>query len=155
MVELEISLQIAGKLNLSVPCDPNAGQSISYAVNTFKELVSLEFLDYSQGDSNLKVDILVGLDQHCKLVTGEVIRCLVHTKFGWVLSEPVQGSPSPGILPVNLITTHSLRVDAYQQAESELDNHLKMFWDLKSLGVKHDKPSVYEEFQKGKVYKYP
>ena len=148
---------------LSVPliCEPISGQSISYAVSTHKELASLEFSDYTQGDSSLKVDILVGLDQYWKLVTGEVIRCLngptaVHTRLGWVLSGPVQGSPPPGIVSVNLVNTYSLMVDAYQQqTENELDNQLKMFWDLESLGVKHDEPSVYEEFLKAIVYKYP
>ena len=69
MVELEVSLQIGENLKmsfLSVPliCEPISGQSISYAVSTYKELASLEFSDYSQGDSSLKVDILVGLDQY-------------------------------------------------------------------------------------------
>ena len=42
-----------------------------------------------------------------------------------------------------------------QQTENKLDNQLKMFRDLESLGVKHDKPSVCEEFQKEIVYKHP
>ena len=139
-------------------CEPISGQSISYAVDNYKELASLEFSDYSQGDSNLKVDILVGLYQYWKLVTGKVICCTngstaVHTR---VLSGAVQGS-SPGISAVNLVTTHSLRVDAYrrQQTEGELNNQLKMFWNLESLGIKHDEPSVYEEFQWGIVHKHP
>ena len=147
---------------LSVPliCEPISGQSISYAIDTYKELASLKFSDYSQGGNNLEVDILVGLDQYWKLVTGKVVRCLngptaVHTRLGWVLSGPVLGSP-PDVSSVNLITTHSLRVDAYQQqTESELDSQLKMFWDLESLGVRHDEPSVYDEFQRGIVYKHP
>ena len=166
VVELEVSPQIGGSLKmsfLSVPliCEPISGQSIPYAVSTYKELASLEFSDYSQGDSSLKVDILIGLYQYWKLVTGEVIRCLngptaVHIRLGWVLSGPVLGSPPPGIASVNLVNTHSLRVDAYQrQTENELDNQLKMFWDLDSLGVKYDEPSVYEEFQNGIVHKYP
>ena len=46
---------------LSVPliCEPISGQSISYGVSTYKELASLEFSDYSQGNSSLEVDILV------------------------------------------------------------------------------------------------
>ena len=165
VVELDILLQIGGSMKmsfLSVPliCEPFSGQSISYAIDTYKELASLKFSDYSQGGNNLEVDILVGLDQYWKLVTGKVVRCLngptaVHTRLGWVLSGPVLGSP-PDVSSVNLITTHSLRVDAYQQqTESELDSQLKMFWDLESLGVRHDEPSVYDEFQRGIVYKHP
>ena len=80
VVELEVSLRVGGSLNmsfLSVPliCEPISGQSISYAVSTHEELASLEFSDYTQGDSSFKVHILVGLDQYWKLVTGEVICC--------------------------------------------------------------------------------
>jgi len=149
-------------LSLPLICEPILGQSISYAIDTYQELASLKFSDYPQGggENNFEVDILVGLDQYWKLVKGNVVHCqggptAVHTRLGWVLSGPVQGSPL-GISSVNLFTTHSLRVDAYrqQQSERELDNQLKMFWDLESLGVMHDRPSVYDEFQKGIMYKH-
>ena len=72
-----------------------------------------------------------------------------------MLSGPVQGSPLV-TSSVNLITTHSLRVDAYQQQmESTFESQLKMFWDLESLGVRPNEPSVYDEFQRGIVYKHP
>ena len=29
----------------------------------------------------------------------------------------------------------------------DLNGTLKMFWDLESLGVKHDEPSVFQDFQ--------
>ena len=59
VVELEVSLRVGGSLNmsfLSVPliCEPISGQSISYAVSTHEELASLEFSDYTQGDSSFK-----------------------------------------------------------------------------------------------------
>jgi len=164
VVELDVLLQTGGSMKmsfLSVPliCEPISGQSISHAIDTYQELESLKFSDCPQGgENNLEVDILVGLDQYWKLVTGNVVHCqggptAVHTRLGWVLSGPVQGSP-PGISSVHLFTTHSLRVDAYRirQTESELDSQLKMFWDLESLGVMHDEPSVYDESQKGIVY---
>ena len=165
VVDLEVALQAGGSMRMSflaVPsiCEPISGQAFTYAIDTYKELESLKFSDYSQGDGDVNVDILVGLDQYWNLVTGEVVHCLngptaVYTRLGWVLSGPVQGSP-PGTSSVNLVTTHSLRVDAYQQQmESELDDQLKMFWDLESLGVRHDEPSVYDEFQRGIVYKHP
>ena len=165
VVELEVALQTEGSMRmsfLSVPsiCEPISGQAVTYAIGSYKELESLKFSDYSQGDGDVEVDILVGLDQYWKLVTGEVVHCLngptaVYTRLGWVLSGPVQGSPS-GTSSVNLITTHSLWVDAYQQqTESALEGQLKMFWDLESLGIRRDEPSVYDEFQRGIVYKHP
>jgi len=39
--------------------------------------------------------------------------------------------------------------------ESTLDSQLKMFWDLESLGVRPDEPSMYDEFRRGIVYKHP
>ena len=148
-VELEILLQLGDSLKmsfLSVPliCEPISGRSISYTVSTYKELASLEFSDYAQGDSSLQVDNLVGLDQYWRLVTGQVIRCHngsipIHTRLGWVLSGPIQGSPPAGVTSVNLVITHLLRVDAFQQQTlGKLDNQLKMFWDLESLGIKCD-----------------
>ena len=49
---------------------------------------------------------------------------------------------------VNLITTHALRVDAYQPQES-LDHRLKQFWDLESMGIQSEECSMYEKFEKG------
>ena len=67
VVELEVTLEGGEHMKmtfLSVPliCEPISGQSTAYAINNYKGLASLEFSDYSQGDSDLKVDILVGLD---------------------------------------------------------------------------------------------
>jgi len=66
-----------------------------------------------------------------------------------VLSGPVHGLLCVAS-PVSPITTHTLSVDAYTTDNSlqELDTTLKMFWDLESLGVKHDETSVYQDFQK-------
>ena len=77
----------------------------------------------------------------------------IHTRLGWVLSGPVQGSPPARVTSVNLVITHLLRVDAFQQQTlGKLDNQLKMFWDLESLGIKCDASTVYEEFQKKITY---
>ena len=119
-IELEISPQLGDSLKMSflsilLICEFISGQSISYAVSTYKKLTSWEFSDYVQSDSSLQVDILVRLDQYWRLVTGFAVimdQYAIRTRLGWVLSGPVQGSPSAG---VNLVITHSLRVDAFQQ----------------------------------------
>ena len=68
-IELEISPQLGDSLKMSflsilLICEFISGQSISYAVSTYKKLASREFSDYVQGDSSLQVDILVRLDQY-------------------------------------------------------------------------------------------
>jgi len=104
--------------------------------------------------SDLKVAILVGLDQYWELVTGKIICCPNGTTAAyWVFSGLIQSSPT-GTSSVNLLI--SLKVDTcQQQMESTLDSQLKMFRDPESLGARQDEPSVYDEFQKGIVYKQP
>jgi len=56
--------------------------------------------------------------------------------LGWVLAGPVEGVSCQTF--TNLVTTHSMAVDAYMSQDSDhmLDCKLKMFWDLESLGIK-------------------
>ncbi len=44
-----------------------------------------------------------------------------------------------------MASAHTLKIDAYP-AEPSLDNRLKQFWDLESLGILKDESSVYERF---------
>ena len=78
----------------------------------------------------------------------------IQTKLGWVLSGPVQDLLCEST-SCNLITTHTLMVDTYvlDDNEQRLDNKLKMFWDLESLGIKEGEPDVYGEFEKGISFK--
>ena len=78
----------------------------------------------------------------------------VHTKLGWVLSGPVQGLQQ-GNSRVNLISTHSLRVggEIVQNDKQDLDERLKMFWNLDALGIIEDECSVYEEFERSILFK--
>lgn len=48
---------------------------------------------------------------------------------------------------VNLLltSTHALRIDACPTEES-LDDGLRRFWELESLGIVGNEPSVYEKF---------
>ena len=48
--------------------------------------------------------------------------------------------------------THALRINS-QCSDAELDNQLRMFWDLESLGIKSSDQSVYEEFERNTVYR--
>ena len=60
-------------------------------------------------------------------------------KFGWVLSGPARQQEVT--VNLSLTTTHVLRIEAC----SDLDDYLKRFWELESLGVTDDETSVYEK----------
>ena len=67
-------------------------------------------------------------------MTGE-IRCgkdgpvALHTRFGGVLSGPMAAT-SQEISAVNLITTHTLRVNVEPDNLKKLDDCLYSFWSL-------------------------
>ena len=48
-----------------------------------------------------------------------------------------------------------MKVDTYtlENREQRLDSKLKMFWDLKSFGIKKGKLDVYGDFEKGISFK--
>ena len=76
----------------------------------------------------------------------------IHTdaRLGWVLSGPVHGF-SQEFSSVNLVSTHALIVIGYQLQES-LNNQLKGFWNLESMGFQSEEHSVYDEFKKCITY---
>ena len=80
---------------------------------------------------------------------GQVIRgdsgpTAIHTKVGWILSGPANHLE----VAVNLAlaSTHTLKIDVHPSMETALDDCLKRFWDLESLGVVKEETSVYERF---------
>lgn len=131
-------------------CEPLASQPIAACAKGNQHLASLELADYSESDQSLEVDILVGSDYYWDLVTGGVSRgssgpTAIHTKLGWVLSGPTC-SKEPGRCSVNLVTTHVLRVDAQHNDSKSLDEALRSFWDLESLGIHEPEKTMYDEF---------
>ena len=111
-------------------CEPLSIQPITCVTEKYSQLSNLELADYSSGNEELNIDILIGSEYYWRLVTGEVIRgddgsTAVHTKPGWVLSGPVVGIPLQGS-SINLISTHSLKVGT-QTTPRDLDDRLKAF----------------------------
>ena len=69
----------------------------------------------------------------------------IHTRLGWVLSGPVPGLSCE--TTCNLVSYHLLTGDAYV-LEKSLDDTLKRFLDLESIGVNQDTPDVYAQFER-------
>ena len=132
-------------------CEPLQCQFIAQAVANNPRLLGLTLVDYSANETDgVVVDILIGVDQYWNFVTGNIVKGVrgptaIHTKLGWVLSGPVQGTVTEQRQSSNLVVTHSLKCASqpvYNLNES-LDENLKKFWELESIGIKS--PSLYEE----------
>ena len=144
---------------LAVPliCEPLANQPIAYCQAEYHHLAQLELADVCEKGGDMPIDVLIGSDHYWKLVTGKVVKgkrgpAAVYTKLGWVLSGPAD-IPDQHVSSVNIVPSHTLRVDSHPQAEEGLDATLKMFWELESLGIGDGDVSALEDFDKGIVFK--
>ena len=131
-------------------CEPLVSQPIAACAKENQHLASLDLADFSESDQGLEVDILIGSDYYWDLVTGGVCRgsngpTAIHTKLGWVLSGPTR-SREVDHCSMNLVTTHVLRVDTQPNDSKSLDNRLRSFWDLESLGICELEKTMYDEF---------
>ena len=157
VVSMGIALRNGQSIQLSfltVPliCEPLTSQPIMYAKENCDHLTELDLADCAYEDDKLSVDILVGSDNYWQLVTGEIINgdcgpTAIKTRLGWVLTGPVEGISNHS--STNLVVTHTLTVDTHvsQDSDQELDEKLKTFWDLESLGIQPNKTTVYDEFE--------
>ena len=132
-------------------CEPIACQPISICCSDFDHLTGIDLADSSGGYGSLEVDILIGSDQYWGLVTGETRRgnsgpVAIRTTLGWVLSGPAPLHTHDA--PDACLVTHTLRVDGLSNDSQLLDDRLKSFWELESLGVTDSDPecSVYDDF---------
>ena len=131
-------------------CGPLTVQPISLCVTKYDHLSHIEFVDLSDGISDLSIDILIGADYYWDIVTGEIKRgregpIAIHTKLRWVLSgpalrcEPIHSSH-------HLFITHALHV-GHQESDTEvLKQMMQALWNLESLGVVDFGQSIYTDF---------
>lgn len=82
-------------LNFPVICSPLPKRE---DINDYPNLEGLELADSSE--SQCGIDFLIGSDHYWDLVTGETIRgnsgpTTINSKFGWLLSGPINVSCSP------------------------------------------------------------
>ena len=97
---------------------------------------------------------LIGSDHYWQLVTDKVIQgesgpTAIQTHLGWVLSGPACGNTKQNS-PARLPTSYVMYASTTHLSDSQpcLSSLLKSFWELESLGIKQDEPSVYEDFMK-------
>ena len=138
----------------SVPfiCEPLSSQDIDLSAPLYKHLADLDLADCPCGNGRVEVDILIGCDHYWKFVIPGIIRkeqgpTAINTRLGWVLSGPLAKPTADIDLPVTVFSTHSLKISSDVRSENEeLNNNLKRFWELESLGISTNEQSVYDKF---------
>lgn len=98
---------------------------------------------------------MIGSDHYWQLATGKVIQgqsgpTAIHTHLGWVLSGPVCSAAEQNTLNSQFI--HTLHIQS-SGSSPHLDSLLKQFWELESLGIKQNEPSVHEAFKQSIQFK--
>ena len=108
------------------------------------------------------MDILIGADQYWNIANGEVKRgesgpVAMNTRFGFNLPGPVENAPRSETRSVSLAATNVLRIDTRRDEmdihEMELDEKLRTFWELESIGITQEENSVLETFKEAVTFK--
>ena len=116
----------------------------------------LELAD--SGNGGLEVDILLGADVYWEIVSGNMRRgenygpVTLGSKLGWTLSGPVQVNEteintSVNFIQASAINTHFMRVETSVSDDVKLNETLKAFWELESIGTAENEKSVYDKFE--------
>ena len=149
-------------------CSPISNQFIELAQVQYEHLIELKLADSTDGESNLKVDILIGGDNYWKFVTGKVVRgrsgpVALETIMGWVLSGSMDGIgrdcnstssnvvASSHVLKVSVEESDMLHGSVVEEnSDFDLNEGVKKFWNLESLGILGEENSdeVYDKFNK-------
>ena len=130
-------------------CNPLTAQPIDDSSKSHNHLFGLDLAHSADASDVLEVDVPIGSDWYWNLFTGRIIKgdnrpTAIHTKVRWFLSEPVD---QPEVTTsFTFTTTHVLKIETCSPVEDNLDDHLKRFWELESLGVSNNEMSVYERF---------
>ena len=114
-------------------------------------LKGLKLADRLQSPENLDVDIIIGNDYYGQLITGKIIKTenealiAIESKFGWLLSGPVQNKSNHE----NDLNTLCQRIEITPVQESKLDNLLTKFWEISKIPEESDKnDDIITDFQK-------
>ena len=132
-------------------CEPLSNQPIEFCKLEFQHLAHLQLADSCDG-SDMTIDILIRSDHYWEIATSEIVRgkkgpTAINTKLGWVLSGPTDMTTQDSS-SVNVVTSHTLRVDTHLPIEEGLDSTLRRFWDLESIGIRNDDTTVLGDFSK-------
>ena len=135
---------------LCVPfvCSDLTRQNISAAKRNYGHIQNLRLADSNENSSNLKVNILIGVDYYHCFFTGKVKKAnygpvASETVFGWVLSGRVEYENAGG--DSFSFATHAMRCNNDQFDCLKLN--LTRFWEVEALD-NNETDSVVHEFEK-------
>ena len=124
-----------------VICSPIHYQPVEFAVQSYNHLKGLTLAEHLMQDSHAEINFLNG-----QTIQGKGGPVAMSTKCRYVLSGLVNNVPFEEVV-TNFVTAHALKADAMQVTSQEiLDNHMKHFYDLETLGISSKEVSVREEF---------
>ena len=94
-------------------------------------------------NSQEAIDILIGSNFYWNIVTGEVRRgedgpVVVNSKFGWLLSGPIQSMASLQAIHSNVVITGNFTSPLQCNKDTKLIAALKGFWETESLGISEE-----------------
>ena len=130
-------------------CSPISNQTIELTKETYPHLRDLNLADNPEGKTELEVHILLGADYYWNIVSNESIRgylgepVATNSRLGWLLSGP-SATGGAQHQSVNLSATHVLKIECAEI--KPLDEQVAQFWELDSIGVSENEPTVYETF---------
>ena len=140
-VESKFGLEDVYVEALSVPfiCSPLKDQNIKAAVSHYDHLKGLPLADVVNDNTNLQVDILIGMDYYFSFIMCESIRgksgpVALKSTLGWVLAgRNVSKNNGPCHLLQNTAEiVNTLRVDCSSN-EDPLRKQLEFFWKVESV----------------------
>ena len=136
-------------------CNDLQGQDLEWVKGRYPSLRNIEFADVCPASNTMQIDLLIGSDYIWDFFDGKSVRgeesgqggpVAVSTKFGWVLSGPVENLPREKLSSIQFSSTHVLRTES-RVVDDTLQGDLDRLWDLDSVGIR-DKDTVLEAFEK-------
>ena len=117
------------------------------AIKNFMSL-GIDLADDTDNSDNLSIGILIGSDQCFNFIHSNKIGdiSLIPSNLGTIIA----GSISKTIDTTSCITV--LKAVDFHDNDACLDDQLKQFWELESIGIKNDKQTVDDDYNNYKKY---
>ena len=136
-------------------CQPLTGQTINCATKNYNHLKHLRLADEKPDCCDLSVDVLIGTDHYWSFFNNSIIKgdlcepVAMSFKLGYILSGPVANTESQSMATTNtVVSAHAMKINSEICSENaKLSANLETFWNLESIGINNNEPSVYDTFR--------
>ena len=130
------------------------GRYLDIAIQQNSFLKELDLADDGIGSG--EIDVLIGADLYWVFVDGNVKKndssglAALSSKFGWFVSGPLPRiNPDKDFKSNTMITTHVMFSQSLSEAETTLNEEIKKFWELDSVGIRDDEITIYDKHREG------